>query len=170
MIRLDAVAVSSSDMAKTVAFYELLGFMFPSWSADDKHVEHVAKPGEVRLMIDTAELMEQLTGHPPTRPTIPVSRCCVTARLRLMRSQRRFERQVIPSQLNRGMRFGASAMPPSKTLTDTRSTSSQSLPPPDPTELAGRHLCPKVQIWTACCPHRRQDLPIPPRPRQARQS
>ena len=68
MIRLDAVAVSSSDMAKTVAFYELLGFMFPSWSADDKHVEHVAKPGEVRLMIDTAELMEQLTGHPPTPP------------------------------------------------------------------------------------------------------
>jgi uncharacterized glyoxalase superfamily protein PhnB len=68
MIRLDAVAVSSSDMAKTVAFYELLGFMFPSWSADDKHVEPVAKPGEVRLMIDTAELMEQLTGHPPTPP------------------------------------------------------------------------------------------------------
>ena len=68
MIRLDAVAVSSSDMAKTVAFYELLGFMFPSWSADDKHVEPVAKLGEVRLMIDTAELMEQLTGHPPTPP------------------------------------------------------------------------------------------------------
>jgi predicted lactoylglutathione lyase len=29
MIRLDAVAVSSKDMTKTVAFYELLGFDFP---------------------------------------------------------------------------------------------------------------------------------------------
>ena len=68
MIRLDAVAVSTKDMAKTVAFYELLGFTFPEWSAEDKHVEPTAKPGEVRLMIDTAELMEQLTGHPPTPP------------------------------------------------------------------------------------------------------
>lgn len=68
MIRLDAVAVSSTDMAKTVAFYELLGFTFPVWGPDDKHVEPVAKPGEVRLMIDTAELMEELTGHAPTPP------------------------------------------------------------------------------------------------------
>lgn len=68
MIRLDAVAVTSRDMAKTVAFYELLGFLFPAWSLEDKHVEPVAKAGEVRLMIDTAELMEQLTGHPPTPP------------------------------------------------------------------------------------------------------
>jgi len=68
MIRLDAVAVSSTDMAKTVAFYELLGFTFPKWGPDDKHVEPLPKPGEVRLMIDTAELMEQLTGHKPTPP------------------------------------------------------------------------------------------------------
>lgn len=68
MIRLDAVAVTSTDMARTVAFYELLGFLFPAWNVEDKHVEPVAKPGEVRLMIDTAELMEQLTGHAPTPP------------------------------------------------------------------------------------------------------
>lgn len=68
MIRLDAVAVSSKDMAKTVAFYELLGFEFGQWSGDDKHVEPKAKPGEVRLMIDTSELMEQLTGHVPKPP------------------------------------------------------------------------------------------------------
>lgn len=68
MIRLDAVAVSSKNMAKTVAFYELLGFEFPAWGPDDKHVEPVTKPGDVRLMIDTAELMEQLTGHAPTPP------------------------------------------------------------------------------------------------------
>lgn len=68
MIRLDAVAVSTTDMAKTVAFYELLGFTFPEWGAGDKHVEPIAKPGEVRLMIDTAALMEQLTGHKPVPP------------------------------------------------------------------------------------------------------
>ena len=68
MPRLDAVAVTSTDMAKTVAFYELLGFVFPAWTEEDKHVEPTAKPGEVRLMIDTAELMEQLTGKVPTPP------------------------------------------------------------------------------------------------------
>ncbi len=68
MIRLDAVAVSSKDMGKTVAFYELLGFTFPDWRPDDKHVEPITKAGDVRLMIDTAELMEQLTGHAPVPP------------------------------------------------------------------------------------------------------
>lgn len=68
MPRLDAVAVSTTDMARTVAFYELLGFTFPKWSADDKHVEPTAQEGEPRLMIDTAELMEQLTGARPTPP------------------------------------------------------------------------------------------------------
>ena len=65
MPRLDAVAVSSTDMAKTVAFYELLGFEFPQWGPEDKHVEPITKPGEVRLMIDTADLMQQLTGAAP---------------------------------------------------------------------------------------------------------
>ena len=68
MPRLDAVAVSSTDMAKTVAFYELLGFTFPKWGPEDQHVEPTAKPGEVRLMIDTAELMEKLTGEVPRPP------------------------------------------------------------------------------------------------------
>lgn len=68
MIRLDAVAVSSKDMAKTVAFYELLGFEFAAWGPNDRHVEPVARPGEVRLMIDTAELMEELTGQVPQPP------------------------------------------------------------------------------------------------------
>ncbi|MCF2904613.1 VOC family protein [Octadecabacter sp. CECT 8868] len=68
MIRLDAVAVSTTDMAKTVAFYELLGFEFPEWGAEDQHVEPITKQGDVRLMIDTAALMEQLTGHAPVPP------------------------------------------------------------------------------------------------------
>ena len=68
MPRLDAVAVSSTDMARTVAFYELLGFEFDTWGEDDKHVEPIAKDGDVRLMIDTAALMEQLTGAKPIPP------------------------------------------------------------------------------------------------------
>ena len=68
MPRLDAVAVSSTDMAKTVSFYELLGFTFPDWGPEDQHVEPVAKPGEVRLMIDMADLMEKLTGNAPHPP------------------------------------------------------------------------------------------------------
>ena len=68
MPKLDAVAITTTNMAKTVAFYEILGFEFPDWSAEDRHVEPVTKPGEVRLMIDTAELMEQLTGARPVPP------------------------------------------------------------------------------------------------------
>lgn len=68
MPKLDAVAVTSTDMARTVAFYELLGFTFPAWGPDDKHVEPMSKPGEVRLMIDTAGLMQDLTGSAPTPP------------------------------------------------------------------------------------------------------
>jgi len=73
MPRLDAVAVSTTNMGKTVAFYELLGFEFPTWGADDKHVEPITKPGEVRLMIDTADLMEQLTGARPS----PANHSCL---------------------------------------------------------------------------------------------
>lgn len=68
MPRLDAVAVSSTDMAKTVAFYELLGFEFGPWAKEDMHVEPTPKDGEPRLMIDTADLMEKLTGHAPRPP------------------------------------------------------------------------------------------------------
>lgn len=68
MIRLDAVAVTTTDMAKTVAFYERLGFVFGDWGAEDKHVEPITKAGDVRLMIDTAALMEKLTGHIPHPP------------------------------------------------------------------------------------------------------
>ena len=36
---------------------------------DDKHVEPNTKPGDVRLMIDSADMMEELTGHAPTPPS-----------------------------------------------------------------------------------------------------
>lgn len=63
--RLDAVAVSTTDMVATAAFYRLLGFTFPDFEADAMHLEAETPPGGVRLMIDTAALMTDLTGEAP---------------------------------------------------------------------------------------------------------
>jgi predicted enzyme related to lactoylglutathione lyase len=57
-----AVAVSATDLGRAVAFYELLGLHFPPVEPQDEHVE---APGPVRLMIDSASLLEQLNGEPP---------------------------------------------------------------------------------------------------------
>lgn len=66
-LKLDAIAVSATDMKKSVEFYKLLGFEFDEWDSDD-HVEPITNKGEVRLMIDSAELMTKLNGAPPTPP------------------------------------------------------------------------------------------------------
>lgn len=65
---LDAVAVSTSDMDRAKAFYALLGFDFVGGFESDDHVEPVRRAGEPRLMIDSAALMEKLTGEPPRAP------------------------------------------------------------------------------------------------------
>jgi catechol 2,3-dioxygenase-like lactoylglutathione lyase family enzyme len=65
MMKLDAVSVTSGDFAQTVKFYELLGFKFPEFAADAKHLEPVAEPGEVRLMIDDRDLIESIIGKAP---------------------------------------------------------------------------------------------------------
>jgi predicted enzyme related to lactoylglutathione lyase len=57
-----AVAVSATDLSRAVAFYELLGFVFPPVQADALHVESA---GAVRLMIDSAALLTELNGRPP---------------------------------------------------------------------------------------------------------
>jgi predicted enzyme related to lactoylglutathione lyase len=57
-----AVGVTARDLARAVAFHELLGFRFPPIEADTQHLE--AEAG-IRLMIDSAGLMEQLLGEPP---------------------------------------------------------------------------------------------------------
>jgi predicted enzyme related to lactoylglutathione lyase len=57
-----AVAVTATDLSRAVAFYELLGFRFPPLEPEALHVE--AEAG-IRLMVDAASLVEQLTGEPP---------------------------------------------------------------------------------------------------------
>ena len=68
-MKIDAIPVTSAEMKKSVRFYELLGFQFPKIAGDEKHVEPITKPGEVRLMIDDADLMKSITGTTPVPPT-----------------------------------------------------------------------------------------------------
>ena len=56
------MAVSATDLARSAAFYELLGFSFPPIEDDAMHLE---APGPVRLMIDTAAMLEELNGEAP---------------------------------------------------------------------------------------------------------
>ena len=68
-MKLDAVSVTSRDFAQTVKFYSLLGFAFPNVEAGAKHIEAITPPGEVRLMIDDADLIEGILGKKPVPPT-----------------------------------------------------------------------------------------------------
>ena len=67
-MKLDAISVTSTDLEKSVKFYSLLGFVFPQFEKDEKHIEPQTKAGEVRLMIDTADLIENITGSKPIPP------------------------------------------------------------------------------------------------------
>ena len=64
-MRLDAVSVTSGDLAKTAKFYALLGFKFPIFTSDEKHLEPITGPGEVRLMIDDRDLIHSIIGKAP---------------------------------------------------------------------------------------------------------
>ncbi|MCA0045296.1 VOC family protein [Celeribacter litoreus] len=68
--RLDAIAISSTNVDRSIAFYAALGFDFEGEGAVrmDGHVEPVRRAGEPRLMIDGADLMERLTGEAPRGP------------------------------------------------------------------------------------------------------
>ena len=57
MARLAAIGIVTSDIAESVRFYRLLGLEIPDPDGDHHDVE---LPGGVRLMWDTAELMQQL--------------------------------------------------------------------------------------------------------------
>ena len=62
---LDAVAVTATDMERAREFYRLLGFEFEGGFLSEDHIEPVRRPGEPRLMIDSAALMAKMTGEAP---------------------------------------------------------------------------------------------------------
>ncbi len=64
-MKLDAITVTSRDMVRSIKFYSLLGFEFPAFEPDIKHLEPITKEGDVRLMIDDAGLMKSMTGVEP---------------------------------------------------------------------------------------------------------
>lgn len=64
-MKIDAVGVSSTDLGKTVAFYQLLGFQFDDYAADEQHLEPVTPDGSARLMIDTADMLKGILGEAP---------------------------------------------------------------------------------------------------------
>lgn len=64
MSRLDAIGFVVDDMAKTLAFYRLLGLEFPDGAESEGHVE-TAGPGGLRLMFDTIEVVQSFTEWEP---------------------------------------------------------------------------------------------------------
>ena len=62
-MKIDAVAVSSSDLKKTLAFYTCLGFEFADLEEGQQHVEPKTSTGSARLMIDSQELMQEIIGE-----------------------------------------------------------------------------------------------------------
>ena len=65
IIKLDAIAVASSDFPASVLFYELLGFRFETFRPSDKHIEAITAAGDVRLMIDDKAMLAATTGVVP---------------------------------------------------------------------------------------------------------
>jgi len=65
-MKLNAVAVTSKDIVKTISFYELLGFKFEEHEADAQHVESIPNGNEAKLMIDSHLLAAELIGAEPT--------------------------------------------------------------------------------------------------------
>ena|SRR3989344_7957538 len=63
-MKIDAVGVASTNVARTIEFYSLLGFSFPVYT-DQPHLEAVTEEGAVRFMIDSASLIKELLGEEP---------------------------------------------------------------------------------------------------------
>lgn len=64
-MKIDAVAITSSNLAQTVKFYSCLGFQFPEFKDDEQHLEAITNPGSARLMIDSKEMIQSIIGAEP---------------------------------------------------------------------------------------------------------
>lgn len=64
-MKISAVGVVTSDLKKTVSFYELLGFTFPEHKEDEDHLEPQTPEGSARLMLDSKKLVTELLGEEP---------------------------------------------------------------------------------------------------------
>jgi catechol 2,3-dioxygenase-like lactoylglutathione lyase family enzyme len=64
-MKIDAVAVASSDLKKTLSFYTLLGFEFEELGEGLQHIEPLSSFGGARLMIDSKEIIADIMGEEP---------------------------------------------------------------------------------------------------------
>lgn len=64
-MRLNKVAVASKDLIASAKFYTILGFEFEEVEEGAKHIESIPQEGEPALMIDTFDLMEEISGETP---------------------------------------------------------------------------------------------------------
>jgi uncharacterized glyoxalase superfamily protein PhnB len=64
-MKIDAVGVSSANMAKTVEFYKLIGFQFPEFKPEEDHLEPLSSVGSARLMIDSKSMIKDILGEDP---------------------------------------------------------------------------------------------------------
>ena len=66
MARLDAIGLVVTDMAESIRFYTLLGLNVPDEGPDAQHVD-IDLGGSMRLMLDSAKLMHEISDwSPPT--------------------------------------------------------------------------------------------------------
>lgn len=64
-MKIDAVAVTTTDMSRTIKFYSALGFEFSDAQESEDHVEATRSDGGARLMIDTASFMKKMMNIEP---------------------------------------------------------------------------------------------------------
>ncbi len=63
--KLDAFGFVVTDMARTLAFYRLLGLEFPDGADGEGHVE-TTLPGGIRVLFDTVAVVQSFTEWEPT--------------------------------------------------------------------------------------------------------
>ena len=78
--RLDAIGITTADMAASCRFYALLGVPVGTPGDEDDHFE-ATLPSGVRLMWDSVELMKQIDPdwQPPTGQRLGLAFHCGTA-------------------------------------------------------------------------------------------
>lgn len=64
-MKLNAVAVTSSNMQRSITFYTLPGFDFSDSTGEEEHVEPKAPEGSARLMIDKKAVIADIIGEAP---------------------------------------------------------------------------------------------------------
>ncbi|MEI7578667.1 MAG: VOC family protein [bacterium] len=60
-----AVTTKTTNMAKSIEFYQILGLKFAANQENEDHVENIHADTEIKLMIDTNAMFESITGKKP---------------------------------------------------------------------------------------------------------